>query len=115
MGWVDKVPRAGNLYIGGSVTKVLNPLGQHCGLTNVRSFPCRLYALYQTEEIKAANVTHVVSVINLPLNAELFKPFQHLVIDAEDDEDENLLQYFAESNRFIEEGLEKGGGVFVHW
>ena len=60
-------------------------------------------------------MTHVVSVINLPLDAELFKPFQHLVIDAEDDEDENLLQHFAESNRFIEDGLEKGGGVFVHW
>jgi dual specificity phosphatase 12 len=54
-------------------------------------------------------------VINLPLDAKLFKPFQHLVIEAEDDEDENLLQHFAESNRFIEDGLERGGGVFVHW
>ena len=60
-------------------------------------------------------MTHVVSVINLPLDGELFKPFLHLVIDAEDDEDENLLQHFAESNRFIEEGLGRGGGVFVHW
>lgn len=56
-----------------------------------------------------------MSVINLPLDADLFKRFQHLAIDAEDDEDENLLQYFAESNRFIEDGLERGGGVFVHW
>jgi dual specificity phosphatase 12 len=76
---------------------------------------CSLYALYQTEEIKAANITHVLSVINYPLDPELFKPFQHLAIDVEDDEDENLLQDLAESNRFIEDGLERGGGVFVHW
>jgi dual specificity phosphatase 12 len=56
-----------------------------------------------------------VSVINLPLDAKLFKPFQHIVIEAEDDEDENLLQYFAKSNQFIEDGLGRGGGVFVHW
>ena len=74
-----------------------------------------LYALYQTEEIKAANVTHVLSVINYVLDPELFRPFRHFVVDVEDDEDENLLQFFAESIRFIEDGLEGGGAVFVHW
>jgi dual specificity phosphatase 12 len=54
-------------------------------------------------------------VIDYALDYELFKPFQHLAISVEDNEDENLLQHFAESNRFIEDGLESGGGVFVHW
>ena len=78
-------------------------------------YPCSLYALHQTEEIKAANVTHVLSVINYALDPDLFRPFRHFAIDIDDVEDENLLQYFAESNRFIEDGLEGGGGVFVHW
>jgi hypothetical protein len=44
------------------------------------------------------------------------EPLEHLVIDVEDDEDEDLLRFFGESNRFIEDGLERrGGAVFVHW
>jgi hypothetical protein len=30
--------------------------------------------------------------------------FQHPAIDVADDEDENLLQHFAQSNQFIEDG-----------
>jgi dual specificity phosphatase 12 len=50
MGWVDLVPRCGRLYIGG------------------------LYALYQTDLIEAAGITHVLSVIDYdPLLQEKFK------------------------------------------
>ena len=95
MGWVDQVPRAGNLYIGG------------------------LYALYQTSLVQAAGITHVLSVINY--DAQLLSKFphlKHLHIEAEDDPNENLLKEFTRTCKYIEDGLRsengKQGGVFVH-
>ncbi|KAF2708193.1 tyrosine protein phosphatase 3 [Pleomassaria siparia CBS 279.74] len=91
MGWVDLVPRAGKLYIGG------------------------LYALYQTDLIKAAGITHVLSVIDYdPLLQEKFHHLKHHHIRAEDDPNEDLLQHFRATNEYIDEGLKNGGGVFIH-
>jgi dual specificity phosphatase 12 len=106
MGWVDRVPRAGKLYIGG------------------------LYALYQTDLIRAAGITHVLSVIDYdPSLKERFPDLtlDHLHIKADDHPNENLLQYFDEAVRYIDQALKEvenetegdakgqnGGGVFVH-
>jgi len=89
MGWIDRVPGL-NLFIGG------------------------LYALGRRDEVKAANITHVLSVINLPLDSELFENLKHLSIEAEDVEDENLLKHFPATNKFIQDGLDSDGGVYVH-
>jgi dual specificity phosphatase 12 len=90
MGWVDQVPRARKLYIGG------------------------LYALYQTDLISAAGITHVLSVIDYdPLLQDRFKHLQHLHIRADDDPNENLLQHFDHVVKYIDAGLQEGG-VFVH-
>ena len=91
MGWVDQVPRAGRLYIGG------------------------LYALYQTDLIAAAGITHVLSVIDYDaLLQEKFSHLQHLHIRADDDPNVDLLQSFEEAVRYVDAALEGGGGVFVH-
>src|SRR5262245_805035 len=99
MGWVDRIPRAGNLFIGG------------------------LYALYQTDLIAAAGITHVLSVIDYdPLLQEKFKHLKHYHIRADDDPNEDLLKRFEEAVRYIDLGLQGGqeeegkkeGGVFVH-
>lgn len=98
MGWVDRIPRAGNLFIGG------------------------LYALYQTDLIAAAGITHVLSVIDYdPLLQEKFKHLKHFHIRADDDPNEDLLRRFEEAVRYIDGGLRGGsgveegkGGVFVH-
>ncbi|KAF1930458.1 phosphatases II [Didymella exigua CBS 183.55] len=109
MGWVDKVPRAGNLYIGG------------------------LYALYQTDLIDAAGITHVLSVIDYdPLLQDKFSHLKHFHIRADDHPNENLLQYLPEAVEYIDRALnevpkienrkdistngkdENSGGVFVH-
>ena len=113
MGWVDRVPRAGNLYIGG------------------------LYALYQTDLIRAAGITHVLSVIDYDaLLQEKFAHLKHYHIRADDHPNENLLQYFEEGVRYIDRALSEAsrdssnsskaekrgedvgedsrGGVFVH-
>ncbi|CAO2649833.1 Nn.00g011250.m01.CDS01 [Neocucurbitaria sp. VM-36] len=87
MGWVDRVPRAGNLYIGG------------------------LYALYQTDLIRAAGITHVLSVIDY--DALLREKFAHLTqfhIQVDDHPNVDLLRYFEEGVGFIEGGLRGGRG-----
>ncbi|KAF2110917.1 protein-tyrosine phosphatase-like protein [Lophiotrema nucula] len=92
MGWVDLVPRAGGkLYIGG------------------------LYALYQTDLIKSAGITHVLSVIDYdPLLQESFSHLKHFHIRADDDPNEDLLKHFQSACEYVDEGLKDGGGVFVH-
>jgi dual specificity phosphatase 12 len=100
MGWVDQVPRAGKIYIGG------------------------LYALYQTDLIRAAGITHVLSVIDYdPSIQERFGDLnlKHLHIRAEDHPNENLLQHFDEAVEYMDQALKQvgaekddTGGVFVH-
>ena len=56
-----------------------------------------------------------MSALSLPLEEHLFDDYKHHVVDIDDVEDENTLQYFPASNAFIQEGLDGGGGVLVHW
>jgi dual specificity phosphatase 12 len=92
MGWVDLVPRAGKLYIGG------------------------LYALYQGDLIDKAGITHVLSVIDYdPLLQDKFRHLKHFHIRSEDHPNTNLLQYFPQAVAYIDSALNKeDGGVFVH-
>lgn len=57
----------------------------------------------------------MVSAIRLPLDESMFAPYKHHVIEIDDVDDENILEHFAGSNAFIEEGLGSGRGVLVHW
>ncbi|KAH0543656.1 hypothetical protein FGG08_002094 [Glutinoglossum americanum] len=73
-----------------------------------------MFSLRRKDALKRANITHVLSVLCLPLDKELFAPYKHMVVEVDDVEDENLLEHFTTTNGFIEEGLEGGGGVLVH-
>ncbi|KAI9843900.1 MAG: tyrosine protein phosphatase yvh1 [Sclerophora amabilis] len=66
------------------------------------------------DALKEANITHVLSVLRMSPNERLFGPYQHMCIEVDDVEDENLLQHFATSNAFIQDGLDRQGGVLVH-
>ncbi|WPH01872.1 tyrosine protein phosphatase 3 [Acrodontium crateriforme] len=92
MGWLDQVPRAGELYIGG------------------------LHALYQKADLfKEKKITHIVSVIDFDVyTTGTFKQYKSLFIDLVDDPNENLLEHFARTNAFIGDALTGGGAVFVH-
>ncbi|KAL8718718.1 MAG: hypothetical protein Q9225_004182 [Loekoesia sp. 1 TL-2023] len=87
---LDRVPGDANLYIGG------------------------LFTLKRHEALKSANITHVLSVLTLPLDGALFEGYKHFVIDVDDDEHADIIQHFPASNAFIQEGLDSGGGVLVH-
>ena len=49
------------------------------------------------------------------IDEELIRPFKHLQIDVDDEDEENLLEFFPTTNRFIEDALQAGGTVLVHW
>ena len=65
--------------------------------------------------LSEANITHVLSVLRLPLEEELFRSFKHMVVEVDDVDDDNLLEHFTRTNKFIQDGLDTGGGVLVHW
>ncbi|KAF2692250.1 dual specificity protein phosphatase 12 [Lentithecium fluviatile CBS 122367] len=90
MALLDKVPGDLSLYIGG------------------------MFTLRRRDALHQANVTHVLSVLRMPLDQSLFSPFRHMVIEVDDVDDENLLEHFPATNQFIQEGLNGGGGVLVH-
>lgn len=60
-------------------------------------------------------MTHVLSVLKPPLDLGALRHVRHVVIGVDDVEDEDVIQHFSVSNAFIQEGLDGGGGVLVHW
>ncbi|KAK5114968.1 hypothetical protein LTR85_010006 [Meristemomyces frigidus] len=90
MALLDKVPGELNLYIGG------------------------LFTLRRREALQVSGITHVLSILRLPLDQRLFEGFAHKVVEVDDVEDENLLEHFPACNKFIQDGLDAGGGVLVH-
>jgi dual specificity phosphatase 12 len=74
-----------------------------------------MFTLRRHEALRQANITHVLSVLRAPLDQYLFSSFKHMVVEVDDVEDENLLEHFPATNKFIKEGLDGGGGVLVHW
>ena len=57
----------------------------------------------------------MLSVLRLELDEDLFGDYSHKVIEVDDVDDENLLEHFPSCNKFIQDGLDGGGSVLVHW
>lgn len=65
--------------------------------------------------LQEANITHVLSVMPVLTDEDVFAPYTHMTLEIYDLEDENLLQHFTATNTFIQEGLSGESGVLVHW
>ncbi|KAK8086781.1 hypothetical protein PG994_001755 [Apiospora phragmitis] len=103
---LDRIPGKDNLYVGG------------------------IFALRKADAFEGKNINHVLSVINYSFEGwgEEAKKFQHLSIDVDDMEDQDLLVHFPSAVRFIDRGLyppgsasseqenteNSPGSVFVH-
>lgn len=74
-----------------------------------------MLSLRNKAALQQANITHVVSVLRMRPDETLTEGFEQLRIEVDDVEDEDLLQYFASANAFIQAGLDAGGSVLVHW
>ncbi|KAF2721441.1 dual specificity protein phosphatase 12 [Polychaeton citri CBS 116435] len=90
MALIDRVSAELNLYIGG------------------------LFTLRRKDALRNCGITHVLSVLRLPLDEQLFQGFSHKVVEVDDVEDENLLEHFPSCNAFIQDALDGGGAVLVH-
>lgn len=75
---------------------------------------CRIFGL-RPEALKQAGITHVVSAVRLPPHLSIFESSKRMFIEVDDVEEENLLERFTESNKFISNALEAGGVVLIHW
>ncbi|RAL05800.1 dual specificity phosphatase YVH1 [Aspergillus ibericus CBS 121593] len=73
-----------------------------------------ILSLKNKAALERANITHVVSVLRLRPDDTLFDSFQHHSIEVDDVDDENLLEHFPAAVKFIQSGLDAGGGVLVH-
>jgi len=66
-------------------------------------------------------ITHIVSVLKYDFkDFEDWEKYEHLNIEVDDVDDENLLGEFERTGSWIEKGLREGkdgrnGSVLVHW
>jgi hypothetical protein len=81
----------------------------------------RIFTLRRKTALENTGITHIVSVLKYDFkDFEDWEKYEHLNIEVDDVEDENLLGEFERTGKWIEEGLkdgkdEKRGGVLVHW
>ncbi|KAE9377768.1 dual specificity protein phosphatase 12 [Stipitochalara longipes BDJ] len=93
---LSRVPGDENLYVGG------------------------LFTLRRKTTLEKTGITHIVSVLKYDFkDFEDWEKYDHLNIEVDDVEDENLLGEFENTGKWIEEGLKNGkdgkkGGVLVH-
>ncbi|KAK9369537.1 dual specificity phosphatase [Lipomyces kononenkoae] len=73
-----------------------------------------LFALQGQKALADAGITHVLSALRGSNFTKLVTSFKHMQIHVDDDDDEDMLQYFNQSNAFIEEALSSGGKILVH-
>lgn len=79
-----------------------------------------IFTLRRKTTLEKTGITHIVSVLKYDFkDFEDWEKYEHLNIEVDDVEDENLLGEFENSGKFIEEGLKNGkdgkkGGVLVH-
>jgi len=81
----------------------------------------RIFTLRRKSTLEKTGITHIVSVLKYDFkDFEDWEKYDHLNIEVDDVEDENLLGEFEKTGKWIEEGLKNGkdgkkGGVLVHW
>lgn len=64
--------------------------------------------------LSANKITHIVCCVDAT-NAERFpNEFKYLVIKADDNVNQNMKQFFSNSNRFIRDALKEGGKILIH-
>ncbi|KAH9223528.1 protein-tyrosine phosphatase-like protein [Leptodontidium sp. 2 PMI_412] len=78
-----------------------------------------IFTLRRKSALEKTGITHIVSVLKYDFkDFEDWDKYEHLSIEVDDVDDENLLGEFERTGKFIEEGLSekdgKKGGVLVH-
>lgn len=74
-----------------------------------------LQALNDVEELKSHGITGIISLVKEDVpDMATNGGFQQLQVQIDDDEDQDIMQYFGQTNKFIEGILASGNSVLVH-
>lgn len=71
------------------------------------------FALQGRQSLQKEGITHVLSIMPPPINDKWVDGFTHKLIDADDEEDQDILQYVDEAIAFIALAT-ANGSVLVH-
>lgn len=70
--------------------------------------------VFKITTMKEAGISHILSILDRSLPVSIRKQFTCKYVEVLDLPDEDLLSYFEECLRFIDEGRNNGTGVLVH-
>lgn len=93
-----------------------------------------LFTLQRKEFLQKQGVTHILSAYRPSIEPKppFLQPptdnddddeeeasknpqFKRMLVEVEDSSNENIIKHFPKSNAFIQDGLDAGGAVLVHW
>ncbi|KAB8280029.1 protein-tyrosine phosphatase-like protein [Yarrowia lipolytica] len=62
-----------------------------------------IYSLSAHISFEKYNINHIISMVRGELPGNQIQGYTHLHVEMDDDEEENIMQYFPETNKFIED------------
>lgn len=79
-------------------------------------------SLTAVKTLSKYNITHILSVVDIratghdvgKFQKNLEENFKHLYLEIQDVEEEDIMQFFGQTNDFIDDAVSKGGSVLVH-
>ncbi|XP_062598658.1 dual specificity protein phosphatase 12-like [Saccostrea cucullata] len=71
-------------------------------------------AVHRTDQLKQNNVTHILTINNVPLHRSYTDTYKYKFVYGFDLEFTDLLSHFEECFEFIDDALDNRGGVLVH-
>lgn len=93
-----------------------------------------LFTLQRKEFLQKQGITHILSTYQPSVEPKIpfLRPptdnddgkggealktpqFKRMVVELDDSGSENIIKHFPKTNAFIQDGLDAGGGVLVHW
>jgi dual specificity phosphatase 12 len=76
----------------------------------------RIFTLKLKSKLQKVGITHILSALVYDFSKyEDWDQYEHLQIEALDVDDENLLGEFEKTGSWIENALQGGGKVLIHW
>ncbi|ODV88925.1 hypothetical protein CANCADRAFT_32355 [Tortispora caseinolytica NRRL Y-17796] len=73
-----------------------------------------MYSLQGPNDLRAEGVTHILSVVRGNIDYSRLDGFTIKQIELDDEEDEDIMQYFGQATDFIHSAISQGTGCLIH-
>lgn len=73
-----------------------------------------IHTLTSPSDLHRHNITHVVSLLRDNVRDMTKQGLHHLHVRVDDDDEEDIMKFFSETNRFIDQARSAGGNVLIH-